>query len=223
VLHARERPQGLLRVDVPVAFGRHLLVPALPALTERYPGLRLEVALNDRVADLVAERVDVALRVGKIRQAGLIARRVAAMRYVTVASPDYLARAGTPRSIDELKSHRCIGTLSAESGRLREWQFERGAALLRLRPRCHMSFNQPEAVAAAALAGGGIAQSVDLIVAESLATGRLREVLGEYSAAGPAMSIVYPQSERQSARVRVFADFCAKLLRDWGEKVRARR
>ena len=97
IMLTRERPQGRLRVDVPTAFGRHLLIPALPAFTRQYPQLSLEVQLNNRVVDLVAEEVDVALRVGKVGQAGLVARRIATMRLVTCASPGYLAKAGVPR------------------------------------------------------------------------------------------------------------------------------
>jgi len=84
---SRSKPQGLLRVDVPVAFGRYLLLPALPEFTRRYPAIDLDIRLNDRIVDLVAERVDVAVRVGAIQQSGLVARRVAQINIVTCAAP----------------------------------------------------------------------------------------------------------------------------------------
>ena len=87
----RSKPEGRLRVDVPVSFGRYLLLPALPEFVRRYPAIELDLRLNDRVVDLVAERVDVALRVGGLRQSGLSSRRVAQVNFVTVASP-YLPR-----------------------------------------------------------------------------------------------------------------------------------
>ena len=91
VRDTRSKPQGKLRVDVPVAFGRYLLLPALPEFTRRYPLIELDLRLNDRVVDLVAERVDVALRVGPIRQAGLAARRVSQVSIVTCAARPAIA------------------------------------------------------------------------------------------------------------------------------------
>ncbi len=222
IMLTRERPQGRLRVDVPTAFGRYLLIPALPAFTRQYPQLSLEVQLNNRVVDLVAEEVDVALRVGKVGQTGLVARRIATMRLVTCASPGYLAKAGVPRTVEELRGHRCIGSLSSQNGRLRDWTFQKGAARLRFRPACALAFNLPEAVISAGIADGGILQTVDLLVAAAIASGRLRQVLPESVAEGPAISVVHTQSSRQSAKVRVFADFAARLLRDWSQRIHAR-
>jgi LysR family transcriptional regulator, regulator for bpeEF and oprC len=222
IMLTRERPQGRLRVDVPTAFGRHLLIPALPAFSRRYPQLSLEVQLNNRLVDLVAEEVDVALRVGKVGQAGLIARRVATTSMVTCASPGYLANAGVPRAIEDLRAHRCIGGLSSQNGRLREWVFQRGHSRLRVRPGCALAFNLPEAVISAGIADGGILQTVDLLVAGAIASGRLRPVLPEYAADGPPISVVHTQASRHSAKVRVFADFAAQLLRDWSQRFHAR-
>ena len=222
VMLTRERPQGRLRVDVPTAFGRHLLIPALPTFTRQYPQLSLEVQLNNRVVDLVAEEVDVALRVGKIGQAGLVARRIATMRLVTCASPGYLAKAGLPRSVEALREHRCIGSLSSQTGRLREWSFQRGRSRERYRPTCALAFNLPEAVISAGIADGGVLQTVDLLVAGAIASGRLRQVLDEHATEGPPISIVHTQASRHSAKVRVFADFTARLLRDWSQRIHAR-
>ncbi len=222
IMLTRERPQGRLRVDVPTAFGRHLLIPALPAFTRQYPQLSLEVQLNNRVADLVADQVDVALRVGKVGQAGLVARRIATMRLITCASPGYLAKAGVPRTIEELRGHRCIGGLSPQNGRLRDWTFRKGSSRLRFRPSCALSFNLPEAVISAGIADGGVLQTVDLLVAAAIASGRLRQVLPEHATEGPPISVVHMQSSRQSAKVRVFADFAARLLRDWSQRIHAR-
>src|SRR4029077_10296062 len=108
---ARDRPQGRLRVDVPVAFGKYLLLPAIPQFTQRYPEISLEVRFNDRFVDMQADGVDVAVRVGNLRSSELIARRVASSRVVTCASPRYLATAGVPRTPEELRKHRLIGHL----------------------------------------------------------------------------------------------------------------
>ena len=127
VKRTRLRPQGRLRVDVPVAFGRHLLMPALPQFTARYPDLSLEVQYNDRVVDLIAEEVDVAVRVGPVQDKNLVARGVCRTRMVTCASPEYLAEHGVPAHPDELRQHRLIGLLSNATGKPRQWHFQKGS------------------------------------------------------------------------------------------------
>lgn len=210
----RTRVVGRLRVDVPVAFGRGLLIPALPGFLGQYPGLELDVRLEDRVTDLVAEQIDVAIRVARVRQKGLVARRAARMRMLLCATPEYLAREGVPQSLDDLARHRCIGITSAETGRVGHWEFRRGTTRRRLAVRYAVTFNLAEASLAAALQGVGIARTVDLMAAPHLATGALRIVLPEWSGDGPAMSVVYPVAGRGSAKVRAFSEFAIALIDD---------
>ncbi|MEP7244492.1 MAG: LysR family transcriptional regulator [Gammaproteobacteria bacterium] len=208
----RLRPQGRLRVDVPVAFGRHLLQPALPQFTERYPELSLEVQYNDRVIDLVDEEVDVAVRVGLISDKNLVARKVCRTRMVTCASPAYLAKHGTPTHPDQLASHRLIGLLSSATGKPRRWLFQQGAARKQLKLPFVLAFNNHEAPISVTIRGAGIMQTVDVLVAEGLANGKLTLLLKDWPAEGPPVSIVYPVAQRGSTKVRVFADFAADLL-----------
>lgn len=209
---ARTKPRGPLRVDVPVAFGRYLLLPALPEFTRRYPAIELDVRLNDHVVDLVAERVDVALRVGPLRQSGLVARRVAQMTIVTCAGPAYLAEHGVPRTPDELRNHRLLGVRSANGGPP-EWTFPAPYGARRLRLSYAITFNTVEGPVSAAVAGIGICHNADLLIAEYVAHGQLELILGDYTVPGPPMSLVYPSAGHQSARVRVFSDFAADLMR----------
>lgn len=215
----RTRPEGRLRVDVPVVFGNHLLVPALPEFTRRYPQVELEVRLNDRIVDLVAEGVDVAMRVGSVRQSGLVVRRIAQMKIVTCAAPSYLAEHGEPRTPDDLRRHRLLG-LGAASGAPPEWRFPAPYTPRRLALRFSLVFNSAEAPVRAAVSGLGIMQTVDLLIADDVARGRLRPVLEEYSVPGPPLSLVYPSAGRQSPKVRVFADFAADLLLRWHAGIR---
>jgi LysR family transcriptional regulator for bpeEF and oprC len=215
LLRDREQPNGKLRVDVPTMFGRYLLIPALPRFTAQYPDVQLEIQLNDTVVDLAAESIDVALRAGTVRGAGLIARRVAVMQLVTCASPDYIARFGQPKEPEDLHRHRCIGLLRPGSAKQRDWTFMRGGNPMRLRPPTQLAFNVQEAVVTAGLEGSGVLQSVDAVVGRLLATGQLKQVLAEYVAPGPAISVVYARASRHSAKVRVFADFAADLMRNW--------
>jgi LysR family transcriptional regulator for bpeEF and oprC len=216
---SRSKPQGRLRVDVPVAFGRYLLLPALPEFTRRYPGIELDLRLNDRIVDMVAERVDVALRVGGLQQAGLVARRVAQVNIVTCASPTYLADHGEPRTPDDLREHRLLG-LSPVNGGSPEWVFPPPYAARRLKLHFAMLFNSAEAPVIAAAAGMGITHTADLVVAEYIARRELKLILEDFIVPGPPISLVYPSSGHQSAKVRVFSDFAADLLRRWSEIVR---
>src|SRR5579862_8544757 len=116
---------GKLRVDVPVAFGRSLLIPALPRFTARYPELQLEVQLNDRVIDLITEEVDLVVRAGPVRVPHLIARRVVSTRLITCAAPEYLRAHGVPQDPEDLRRHKLIGHLSNSSHRPYKWLFQR--------------------------------------------------------------------------------------------------
>jgi LysR family transcriptional regulator for bpeEF and oprC len=215
----KQRPQGRLRVDVPVAFGRHLLMPALAQFTARYPELSLEVQYNDRVIDLVQEEVDVAVRSSALKDPNLIERRVIRTRLLTCAAPEYIAKHGAPDTLDQLYKHRLIGTLSSSNGRPKPWTFQRGPVRKQLKLPFAVAFNSYEATVSAALRGVGIVQSVDLMLAEALARGRLQILLPEWSTAGKHMSIVYPVALRGSLKVRAFADFAAGLLMQMREHV----
>jgi DNA-binding transcriptional LysR family regulator len=216
---SRSKPQGLLRVDVPVSFGRYLLLPALPEFTRRYPAIELDVRLNDRVVDLVAERVDVALRVGAIQQTGLVARRVAQVNVVTCASPRYLAERGEPGTPDDLRDHRLLA-LTPASGGAPEWHYPAPYTPRRLKLRFAMHFNSAEGPIVAALAGLGIIHTADLLIAEQVARGDLKLILKDYSVPGPAMSLVYPSAGHQSPKVRVFSDFAAELMKRFQDMAR---
>jgi LysR family transcriptional regulator for bpeEF and oprC len=206
----RARPQGRLRVDVPIAFGRQLLLPALPQFNARYPDLQLEIQLNDRVVDLVQEQIDCAIRLGPVRDPDLVVRRICTTRWITCAAPEYLEKAGRPRSIDDLRNHRLIGFLSGR--RPSKWTFESRGRRQQFALPCALAFNMADANLAAALQGHGIIQSVDMLVAEPLRQGRLERLLRDHEAAGPAISAVFLAAQRQNVKIRVFADFAAQLL-----------
>lgn len=211
--------QGRLRVDVPVAFGRALLIPALPRFTARYPELQLEVQLNDRVIDLIAEEVDLVVRLGPVREPHLVARRVVDTRLITCASPEYLREHGIPADPEELRRHKLIGQLSSTSHRAFKWLFQRGAVRRQLQLPFSVSFNSVEARIQAAIRGVGIVQSMDLMVAEALAAGRLQVVLHEWSAPGAPLMVVCRNALHSSPKIRVFADFAAELLLQYRRRV----
>lgn len=219
--HARARPQGKLRVDVPVAFGRYLLMPALPAFTERYPDVSLEVRFNDRYVDLAAEHIDVVLRSGEIHSPDLIARRITSSRLVTCASPSYIARHGIPQTPADLRQHRTIGFLRADTSRPSEWKFKQGRdGTQKLKLSFALSFNTSEPMVMSAYEGQGIIQTTDLLLGRAIAEGRVIEILKEYSCEGPPFSVVYPRATQHLAKVRVFVEFAAEIMRKYQARAR---
>jgi len=217
----RASVQGRLRVDVPVVFGRALLLPALPKFTARYPDLQLEVQFNDRVIDLIAEEVDVVVRVGAVREPHLVARRVVTTRLLTCAAPEYLRAHGAIATPEELRRHKLVGHLAAGSRRAHKWLFQRGTARKQLSLPFNVAFNSVEAQIMAAIRGAGVVQTMDLVVAEALATGRLEVVLRDWSAPGAPISVVCRSALRDSPKIRVFADFATELLLQYRRRVDA--
>jgi LysR family transcriptional regulator for bpeEF and oprC len=217
---ARNRPQGKLRVDVPVAFGKHLLLPAIPLFTQRYPDISLEVHFNDRYVDIAAEHVDVAVRVGKVSSPDIIAKRIAASRLLTCASAKYLAQHGMPRIPEDLRKHRLIGHLRGDGNRPADWQFRHDNGTRSLRLPMALSFNTVDALTTSALDAQGLVQQLDLLVSSYLNEGRLVEVLREHSCEGPPLSVIYPKATQHLAKVRVFADFAGDLMRNYEARMR---
>ncbi len=126
-------PSGTLRISAPSMFGRKVLVPLLAPLLARYPQLRVETVLSDRLVDLVEEGFDVALRTGPIADRRIVARPLRPLRWVTVASPAYLAARGAPADLETLRDHACLAIRNPRSGRLVNWQFLQDGATLRIR------------------------------------------------------------------------------------------
>ena len=217
----RLSPQGRLRVDVPVMFGRALLLPALPKFTARYPQLQLEIQLNDRVVDMIAEEIDLVVRVGAVREPHLIARRVVTTRLITCASPEYLREHGAPAQPEELHRHKLVGSLGSANRRPRRWYFQRGVLRRQLQLRFNVAFNSIEAQIQAAIRGAGITQCMDMAVAEALAAGKLAAILPDWSAPGAPISVVCRRAVRELPKIRVFADFAAQLLEQYRGRVDA--
>ena len=216
----RTLARGKLRVDVPVTFGRSLLLPALPDFVQRYPDIELDVRLNDRIVDLVGEGVDVAMRVGHIRQSGLAARRILPhLNLVTCASPQYIEAHGEPRTPDDLRRHKLLG-VSTSAGGTPEWTFPEPYTPKRLALQFALLFNDASGPVASAAAGLGITHTVDLLIAEHVARGRLQLILEDFVIPGPPISLVYPSAGSQSPKVRAFSDFAADLLLRWQAEVR---
>jgi LysR family transcriptional regulator for bpeEF and oprC len=212
VSRSRATPRGRLRVAMPVALARLFLVPALPRLLARHPELALEVRLENRATDLVAEGIDCAISYGEPPDTGLVARRIGTTHLVTCAAPGYLDRCGAPRSPDDLACHNCIAFLALATGRPAEWIFESAGARRVHRPAGNLAFNSMEACVAAAAAGLGVTQVLSSLAHDAIAARRLAPVLLDGAAEGPPLYFVHPPNRQLSARTRAFAEFAAEVF-----------
>lgn len=199
-------PSGVLKLTAPSMFGRKVLVPLTGQLMARYPQLQFELVLNDRLVDLVEEGFDAALRTGPISDVRMVARPLRPLRWVTVASPDYIARHGAPESVDALQDHTCLAVRNLRSGRLVDWQFRDGDGLRDVTAPARMVFDSGDPLVEGALAGVGIVQVMDFAVADALADGRLVRVLEPFEGRTRALSLVYPPSRQASPKLKVLAD-----------------
>lgn len=222
------RPQGKLRVEMPTAMGHLYVTPALPAFCEKYPDVQIVITLNDRFVDFSEEDVDVILRVGKLSDSAMVARRIFDARFVACASPDYLKRRGNPAHPRELAQHNCIGYFSASLGRSARWNFRRGGGSAGVSgnvsgtapgietythaPDGTLHVNNGEAVADLAIAGAGIICMLETGVFRAIRDGRLVPVLTDWTMQSLPISVLYWPSRHLSAKVRVFVDFLAELF-----------
>ena len=209
----REAPSGTLRIDLPIVLGRRLILPALARLSERYPALALDVRLQDSYTDLVKEGVDLAVRVGALKDSSLVARRFGTQQLVLVASPEYLARRGTPRRVDQLAGHDAMVFRMPSTGRDRPWQFRQRGQPVELHPASRVRINDGEGLVEAARMGLGIAQVPDYFTADGIARGELVEVLPGARPAPMPLSIVYPGARLVPQRVRVVIEALEALRR----------
>lgn len=202
----RQTASGTLRIDLPIVIGRRMILPVLARMTQRHPGLSLDVRLQDGYVDLVKEGIDVAVRVGALKDSTLVARRIGTQAMVLVASPAYLEQRGTPKRIDQLAAHSALLFRLPTTGRDRPWQFRQRGRAVEMHPASRVRLNDGEALVEAARLGLGLAQLPDYFVRDELARGELVEVLPAARPAAIPVSVVYPGARLVPLRVRVLLE-----------------
>lgn len=203
-VRALPRTRGLVRVTCPQSLAERKVAAMVTAFLHEHDGIEVELVIADRALNLVADNLDMALRVGQLVDSQLVARRIGVARRVLVASPDYLARAGAPASPADLKDHACA--LYSLLGAGNVWRFADGRSVRvngRLRANC------PSTLRAAALAGAGIVQSARWLFEEDLASGALVEVLPDCEPEPMPIHALLPSGQYVSARTRLFLDYLA--------------
>ena len=205
-------PRGTLKVSAPTSFGIRHVAPQLPHFMRRHPALRVDLSFADRFVDVVEEGFDVVVRIGRLAESSLVARRLAPFRRVVCASPDYWAEAGTPDRPDDLRRHACL--LYAYQNNPQEWPFSGPGGPTAVHVDGPMVSNNGEALRAAAEAGLGVALLPTFLVSNALNDGKLVRVLADYEETDLAIHAVYPHARHLSVKVRAFVDYLVETFRD---------
>ncbi|WP_269935349.1 LysR family transcriptional regulator [Serratia liquefaciens] len=209
---AGAKPRGLLRIDVHGTLARHFLLPELPDFLTQYPDIELFMSEGDRLVDPVREGIDCVVRVGKLKDSDMVARRLGELEEVTCAAPDYLQRFGTPHSISELAVHRMVGFRSSASGTLMPLEFTVAGQTQQVTLPCTVSVSAAESLVAAARMGLGIIQVPRYHLRDSLDNGSLLPLLPQFPSTPMPVSLLYPRNRQLSPRVRVFVDWFSKVF-----------
>jgi DNA-binding transcriptional LysR family regulator len=209
---AGAKPKGMLRVDVHGTLARHFVLPNLPSFLETYPDIELFMSEGDRLVDLVREGIDCVLRVGTPADSDMIARRVAMLEEITLASPAYLETYGTPEHPDRLDGHRMVGFHSSASGALVPLEFIVGKDVRNVVLPTTISVNAAESFHAAARLGLGIIQVPRYHAQRYVDSGELVPILQDFPLTPTPVSLLYPRNRQLSPRVRVFIDWLTKVF-----------
>lgn len=204
-LHAE--PRGTLKINMPHTFGNLHVTPALPEFMASYPEICIDLDLEDRMVDMVEEGYDMAIRIARLPDSSLIARKLAPFRVVVCASPEYWKSHGRPDLPEDLKQHNCLNYKYLLTGNT--WPFHGPGGKQSVRVSGNLWANNGEALRAAALGGLGVYMAPTFIVGEDLCAGRLEAVLGEFTETDRDIYAVYPETRHLSAKVRAFIDFLA--------------
>ena len=206
ITHLSAEPRGVLRLNAPASFGREYLAPLVPEILARWPELRIEALFEDRFVDVVAEGFDLVIRITRLQDSSLVARRIASCRRLVCAAPSYLARRGVPRTPAELLQHDCI--LYSYATDQNEWEFVGPDGRLEtVRVDGRLRANNAEVTLAALRAGAGLALSPDFIVGPDIAAGRLVPLLTDYENPFGAIYAVWPHNRNLAPKVRAVVDF----------------
>lgn len=206
---------GRLRVDMPVSIARKIMIPRLPAFLQQYPGIELELSSSDRLVDVIREGFDCVVRVGHLKDSGLIARPLGKLTMVNCASPEYLARFGYPESLDDLDAHAVVHYATHLGVRPQGFEVDIDHATRWVNTGGVLTVNSTETYHAACLAGLGIIQVPRVGVRDALHSGRLIEILPQYRAEPMPVSLIYPHRRNLSRRVYLFMEWLTEVMKEY--------
>jgi DNA-binding transcriptional LysR family regulator len=201
-----DAPHGHIKISSGVGFGVNVLAEALPAFLDRYPDVRVTLDLSTRSVDLVAEGVDCAVRLGPLRDSSLISTQLGAMNRYLCAAPSYLAKRGSPATIDDLARHDAI-EMPGANGRAFPWTFRRGSEMARVDPQPRVCVDEALAIFRLVKNGAGIGVLSAYLCGPEVVAGRLVRLLPDWSCPAVPVSLVYPSRRELAPTVRAFTEF----------------
>lgn len=207
LVQSQGRATGTVRINLPRPAYALLIAPHLASFAVRHPDVALEFALDDGLADIVAGRFDAGMRLSESIEADMVAVRIGGLqRMITVAAPDYLVRRPPPQTPADLPAHECVRYRYQSSGRTARWTFQRDGRALEVEVGGRFIVNDAEAEIDLARRGFGLAQTLESLVADDLASGRLVHVLEDWAMPLSAIHLYFPSRAQMPARLRVFID-----------------
>jgi DNA-binding transcriptional LysR family regulator len=207
------KASGYLRITAPAGFGRRHVAPLVPGFVAQHPDVKVSLNLSDRLVDIVNEGFDCAVRVGDLPDSSLVSVRLADNRRLCVATPQYLARAGTPMHPSDLARHDCL-TLSTDASQTRGWAFTLDGDVTHLRLNGRLDCNDGQVLHDWCLAGLGIAWRSTWEVESQVAAGALVSVLDEFAAPPNGIYALFPQRKHLPLRVRLWVDYLKQRYGD---------
>lgn len=210
VAQLQGEPQGLLRINTPMSFGRLHIAPLIAKFLQRYPKITIDMVMDDKVVDLVAEGFDVAIRAGNLPDSSLIVRKLAPLKSVLCASPDYLKHHGIPQTIEQLAAHNCLQF--SYSRDVKEWTFMRDGQSQSIDIKGNYRVNNSEALREAMLQGLGIGRLPTFVAGPDIVAGRLIKLLDQYQMPNQSIYAVFSERQFLPAKVRAFVDFAIEHL-----------
>jgi DNA-binding transcriptional LysR family regulator len=198
--------RGSLRISAPVTFGSIALAPLVAGYLQAHPQVQIALDLTDRYVDVVGEGYDTVIRLGPLKDSGLISRALTPYRLIACASPGDLAAHGTPRTPADLSEHECLGLVFASGQSLAEWRFAKEGVVHDVLMRSRFQVNDARVLHQAALEGHGIVLQAGLILADDLATGRLAQILPDYETPTRPLYILFSAARLPTQILRSFLD-----------------
>ncbi|MBY6070109.1 LysR family transcriptional regulator [Marinobacter salsuginis] len=205
-------PKGVLSVTAPVLFGRKYIVPILIGFLDRHPEIKVKAVFYDRVSNILDEGLDVAIRIGNLKDSSQFAVRVGNVQKVVCGSPDYLGKHGVPNHPGDLADHQIIQSSAVEPST--NWWFESSGGKVSVRVSPRLQFNQNDSAISAVKSGYGITRLMSYQVGEEFQTGSLVRILQEHEAEPIPINIVYLEGLRASGKIRSFVDLAKEKLQN---------
>ncbi|WP_250657733.1 LysR family transcriptional regulator [Alkalimarinus coralli] len=210
VAQLQGEPQGRLRINTPMSFGRLHVAPFIPEFLKRYPKISIDMVMDDKVVDLVGSGFDLAIRAGDLPDSSLIARKLAPLNSVLCASPDYIAKYGFPESVDDLVNHNCLSF--SYSRDIKEWTFIGDSESISVEVTGNYQVNNSEALREAILQDVGIGRLPTFVAGPDIKEGRLVRVFEHYRMPQTTIYAVFLERQYMPAKVRVFLDFLTEYF-----------